>query len=313
MNGYTVIPAEPGRKQTYFTWGKVTHDNYCFGMVFKGCSLDTNAAVLLGDRVCVIDFDAHGEPPHGMTVFNKLLRDRPEIFKDTIIEATQSGGRHVYYKGISGQERKIIFECEGQEIAVEVKCGRKIVYCYPSVTENGGYTFITARNFLNTRADELPELHPFFMGLVDQADRTKAEREEARVNERKDIEARCNAINKGSMNSDLTSMDREAVLNGCLEAWKTTMAGKRHNGAVGLACNLAGIERLYGIGLTESDIRQILETFFSMSGRDPAKNEIRDAISWAYSHAEADPAIPWTYVCNARNERALKSLRRVWK
>ncbi|BAI61848.1 hypothetical protein MCP_1776 [Methanocella paludicola SANAE] len=151
-NGYLTIPAISNKKQTYYYWSTVHKEDYDFDEVWKGQPANANCAILCEDIVCYVDFDAHTAEPNGMTVYHKL--EQVGTFKGCIIEKTQGDGRHVYFKGIKGG--KYTVQIDG--ISIEVTAGRNLAYCYPTVTEKGGYTFTSEKTLLNTRPEDLPEL-----------------------------------------------------------------------------------------------------------------------------------------------------------
>ncbi len=155
-NGYLTVPALPGQKQTYYHWSRIHKETYNLQKIWLGQPFNSNCAILCEDIVSVVDFDNHGPEPNGMTVFRRLEKDG--TFEGCIIEKTQSDGRHVYFKGIQG--KRYIVQIDN--VSIEVKCGRNLVYSYPSVTPNGGYTFLSERTLLNTKPSDLPELPEIF-------------------------------------------------------------------------------------------------------------------------------------------------------
>lgn len=163
INGWSMIPAEPCQKQTYCKWGTVTPENYSFSDLFAGYPIDCNAAILCADTVAVIDFDAHGPEPNGLTAYRRIEAVAPQMFYGAIVERTQSNGIHAFFAGLPGTSTYTVnMKIDGKPVNVEVLTGRKLCYCSPSVTEKGEYRVISKNNFLNTRPRDLPKLPAIF-------------------------------------------------------------------------------------------------------------------------------------------------------
>ena len=223
MNGWTMIPAEPGQKQTYCKWGTVTPENYNFSDLFAGYPIDCNAAILCADTVSVIDFDAHGPEPNGATIYRRLEAIIPHIFHNAIIERTPSNGIHCYFAGMEGEHTYTVsMTVDNVPVEVEILTGRKLSYCSPSTTEKGEYRIISKNNFLNTRPGDLPELPAIFHHTV---------------NPSKPIYASRQAI--GS--NDITFADVDELIDGLVDSYlQNATEGNRHNHCLGLARALAG-------------------------------------------------------------------------
>ena len=180
MMGWMPIPALPGKKQTYYEWKLLNKNNYDFKSIFypePGVRYvnDVNVAILMDDIVCCVDLDAHDPEPNGRTIFDKL---DPSVYEGCIIELSQSGGAHIYYRGLSGINRHSVwapgydyyyYDKDGLPVIdmynaarPAILAGRTISYCYPTTTENGQYEIVSDENYLNTRPWELPPLHPLW-------------------------------------------------------------------------------------------------------------------------------------------------------
>jgi hypothetical protein len=92
-----------------------------------------------------------------MALYRKL--ESEGLFEGCIIEATPSDGRHVYYEGISSGSG---YNLTIAGLKIEIKAGRNLVYCCPSVTKKGEYKFLTQNTLLNTKPEDLPELPEMF-------------------------------------------------------------------------------------------------------------------------------------------------------
>lgn len=278
MNGYLMIPAEPGLKQTYCKWGTVTRDNYNFQSLFKGRPLDLNAAILCDDQICVVDFDAHGEAPNGVTVYRRLVYEHPEIFDGCIIELTQSGGYHAYYRGVSGSTYKVVMD----GVPVEVLCGRRLVYSWPTVTEKGAYNVFTDHNFFNTKPGELPALPEIF---------------NRPAVEKSTVEA------KPTEPGDLTGADVEAAVQYYLNECRFNGAG-RHDQARALARCLAGL------GLREVEITRHVESFITGRGRELTDKKEAERIA-QYGLKHPLEGMPWRAIIRERRQRADRTLAKI--
>lgn len=282
MNGWLMIPAEPGAKQTYCKWGAVTRDNYKFGSLFAGRPLDLNAAVLCDDLVSVVDFDAHGEAPNGVSVYRDLVYKHPEVFDGCIIEMTQSGGYHAYYRGVTGGTYKVEFDVDGGKVPVEVLCGRRLVYCWPTVTEKGPYNVFTDHNFFNTKPENLPGLPAAF---------------------NRPAGAKPTVDVKAAEPGDLTGADVEAAVQYYLNECRFNGAG-RHDQARALARCLAGL------GLREVEITRHVESFITGRGRELTDKKEAERIS-QYGLKHPLEGTPWRAITRERRARADRTLAKI--
>lgn len=272
MNGWHPIP---GDKKYHYPWEAITAENYSFN-IFQGMPVNVNYGVLTGNVTAVADFDIHNDEPNGMTVFRKLMAVMPEIFNGTIIERSPSGGRHVYFSGVHGKTYTV--KIDGVEI--EILCGRKLCFCWPSVRDDGPYEILTDRNFLNTRPEQLPSLPDIFS---------------------RPIEKRQSPTRHMHESGELFVSDSDAIVDGLVEAYlRGATQGLRHRKAVGLGRALAGFDVL-----TEMDVQRGVEMFFNNCGREAQRGEIDGIVKDAMHHPDTRPPTPWIRITEARRLREL--------
>ncbi len=289
MNGYLMLPAEPGLKQTYCRWGSVTKANYNFNELFRGKPINVNAAMLLEDMVSVLDFDKHGPEPNGATLYQRLEQESPEIFQGAIIELTQSGGYHVYYRGIPGSTYRVSLSLDGVEIMVEVLCGRRLCYCYPTFVEGRGrYVILTKnRTFLNTRPGDLPMLPELF--------------------KRPPVKIPENAPSPRSWAGDdlLSREDVEAAVSYYVNDCRFNETG-RHNQGRALARCLAGL------GLDELEITRHVEAYIRRHGRELTDQKEAGRLA-AYGLKHPLEGKPWKAIVEARRSRGHNALKEIFE
>ncbi|WP_424359749.1 bifunctional DNA primase/polymerase [Methanocella sp. MCL-LM] len=291
INGWPMIPLLPGQKQTYAAWGSHV-DAYNFNALFAGQPVDCNAGIITGNTVAVVDFDNHGPEPNGLTAYRRIEAAAPAVFHDAIVEMTPSGGVHAYYTGLRGMSPYTVsMTVDGVPVAVEVLTGRKPSYCWPTVTDKGGYQVVTKRNFLNTRPEDLPGLPGIF--------HKQKEPEQPRVQKQA-------APKTWALADGLHNVDADAVVDGLVESYlRGAVVGERHKHAQALARALAGHDIL-----GEGDVRRGVEAFFNRCGRSPNKGEVDGIVKYAVKHPDNEPPTPWTRVHEARRSRILSLFRK---
>jgi hypothetical protein len=303
INGWPVIPAVPGDKKPMCRWAGITRENYKFdGMttanpdpregegpelyvpMFRDAPENVNCGLICDDLISVVDFDNHDAEPNGLTVYNRLKAENPEIFDGAIDEITQSGGHHVYYRGIAGG----VYTVDFGGIKVEVLCGRKLSYCWPSVTKDGDYRVISTGHFLGMMPRDLPPLPAIF-------NRPKKPKDDRPVFRQPSF------ISSGG----LTSADADAVVDGLVESYlRGASKGDRHPRGRILACALAG----HGI-LTESDVRRGVRDYFRRCKPDASPTGMEKLVVWALRHPDSEPPTPWKLVYEYRARRAASRLK----
>ncbi len=162
--GWPVIAVPAGEKAAYVK----PVGTYDFNTAWSGASQDSNLAICCDDTVCVLDFD-HKLPVRDTTVvYHTLKKTYPKMFRDSILERTQEGGLHAYFRGVPGQDWYIVNVNHANKAGsrslemIEVLARGRCCTCSPSRTPKGSYRVIGDRNFLNTRPEELPMLPEMF-------------------------------------------------------------------------------------------------------------------------------------------------------
>lgn len=297
LNGYVIIPAVPGQKQTYYKWGSVTKENYNFSETFKGQPVNCNAAILCGEDIAVVDLDAHGSEPNGRTIFDML---DPSVYEGCIVELSQSGGAHIYYKGISKSNRLCCwlpgFESydnmiEPFKMRVEampaILSGRTLCYCNPTVTPKGEYRIISRENMLNTKPHELPELHQIWQ-LVNPY-------QQIIEKERRTFEP---------LNVDLTQKQIEYSIEGAKESRYNVKKGWRHYEAIAFAGEILSL----GISEHEAE-RHVTEYIERLRTEGLAyPGEARDIVKWASRKTKSEPIVRFKHIRKCERKESTKKI-----
>jgi hypothetical protein len=280
-NGYMPLPLLAGSNRPYINdW-----QNLCAARDFDalwGCVKDVNIGIYCGGSVCILDFDAHGPAPNGITAYDLMTANHPNIFAGCIIAKSASGGRHVYFRGMPG--RKTYMLVAG--VKNEVLRGNCQAACPPSVRPSGNYTYVTESTPVNTSTYELPMIpQPVF-------DYIKAYQES--------LWRPAYEPKKTYSKDELGAADIDVVVEYYRNKdWGT---GSRHDDARKM------VRCLLACGVSEARVEEDAKDYIRGKGRELTDDsEVRRMIEWA-KDMPLEPCIPWNAVIDARAERAIKRI-----
>jgi hypothetical protein len=279
-NGFMPLPLEPLSNAIYVAkWPELAQQRR-FDELWKNKPSTSNIGIYCGDNVAIIDFDAHGAEPNGITAYNQLLAEYPDIFDGCIIDRSAGGGVHVSYKGEVGG--KTYFKVG--DVRIEVLRGNTQAACPPSVRPHGIYTYLSERAHLNISVDELPRVYPVICQLINEYNQPRTVR----------------APSGYHRHDELSETDLEVIIDYYLD--KEYRSGARHdNGRTLAVCLIA-------CGVDEARVESLVKEYITSRGRSLSdKNEAGRMVEWAVQH-RGEPCIPWNAVIDARAERAVKRI-----
>jgi hypothetical protein len=264
-NGYYPIPADVKEKMPRVSG---FYDKYTFEGMWNNW-LDCDIALVLNKLVCV-DFDRHGGSPNGGDYYDMLMNKCPDIFKNSIIERSKSGGIHAYFKwtlDLYNQEWKLPVIMEGKQIIIEIKTGRRLAFCYPSKN----YKLIQ-NSFEDMKLKNLGPLPTVFRYYKPAPQRQ--------------------TINN-KIKSEMTQDQREKAIDIIVDIYSRNAGidGKMHSGAVGMGRYMAGL------GYSANDITRAIRSY-ERCGHRAFRNdkEIDDIVNYSVSHAAGDAIPPWKHL-----------------
>jgi hypothetical protein len=318
MNGYCTIPATEDKRPAVPQWtpfyDAMMRGEYKFSAAFKGCRQDCGAAIMTGDKVAVVDGDSHGKDGSipSLSILELLVATEPGLFDGCIIERTQSGGLHIYYQGIpfskypegdsmwyeyvyaSGRMYPMT-----EPIFLEVLRGKKLCYCFPTVTLKGAYTFEGRNTLLNTKRTDLPLLPYRF------SDRFyKAVKEVMEDEEREPV-----VIAPGK----LVREDFPVIIDHFM---REDFSQKRHVGGWLFGKTIRGLEP-WGYTVGRRELVRLVEEHITRRGRKLTDDHEAERIVEEVFDAPLEPVdekyLPWKEIWAARARSAKGAVARMFR
>lgn len=274
-NGYKPIPADAKAKIPHVSG---FYDHYDFDAMWKNW-LDCDIALVLDGLVCV-DFDRHGASPNGGDYYDMLTLDRPEIFKNSVVETTKSAGVHAYYRwttDLPGQEWKLPVTIGDTNIVVEVKTGRRLAFCYPSKN----YTLLH-NNFEETKLSQLMPLPTIF----------RYYKPAPSVNVNVNVKPKTPFGPATRREKDMTPEQREKAVEIIINIYRRNAGrdGTMHSGAYAMSCYMAGL------GYGANDIRRALKSYESHGHRSFRRGELEELCDYGMKNPDRRAIPPWKHL-----------------
>jgi hypothetical protein len=272
-NGYKPIPADADKKIPRVSG---FYDEYDFDKFWHNW-LDCDIALVLDGLVCV-DFDKHGSSPNGRDYFDKLMKGYPAMFDKSIIEETQSGGIHAYFRHtieLPDKEWHTPIKIDGKIVEIEVKTGRRLAFCYPSKKNNKIAYKLINNSFESFKLKDIKPLPTVFRHYKPA---------------QKIMSTMFNDRNK---NSSMTpgQMDKAIdIIVDNIYGHNARHEGDMNKGAYGMTCYMAGL------GYSSTDIRRALQRYESNGHRTFRKKEIEDLITYGMRNADKKAIPPWKHL-----------------
>jgi hypothetical protein len=240
------------------------------------------------DADTTTDWDNHSEKPNGASLFEKLMKERPEMFAGAIIERSRSGGYHASFHGTSGPKTCARLELDGKVIDIEVRRENNQTVIPP--TE--GYSYISERTHLNTKAADLPALPQV---ILDGIARYEKEMKAAIADIKKPEGGR-------AFNPDTDKLEECDLVVSAQCYYKTyldgAVEGNRHNRGISLA------KKLYGhveLGMSRSEAIDLIKDYGRRTEREA--EEIKRFILDGGKDPDRDIWLYWKAIWTDRKQR----------
>ena len=170
-----------------------------------------------------------------------------------------------------------------------VLTGRRLAYCYPTHTPKGDYKYLSERTHLNTRPEELPELHMIWK-MVDP---------NPIVIEKKPF------IQTNRPKEQPTREQIQYSIDAALHYYYNVRSGFRHHQIISFA------GEILSLGISESEAVSYTKQYMRMRGREPVNGECENAVKYAASHRSGELIVRWTEIRRAENRNARKNIAKI--